>query len=108
MGVFASKAKYSAGDICGVTWARLLMGPPNWRLIGRGKLCPLAGAWIGLRKQGQSWGLRAGHCPSDLLLLQHALRVEVADAAALAARGGIDGGVDERRFPRVHRRADGT
>src|ERR1700759_80829 len=32
------------------------------------------------------------------LLAQHALRIEVADAARLAAGGGIEHGVDQRRL----------
>src|SRR5260221_14775936 len=39
-----------------------------------------------------------------LLLLQRALRVEVADAAALAAGGRVDHRVDQRRLAGVHRR----
>src|SRR4029078_2632952 len=42
-----------------------------------------------------------------LLLLQNALRIEVADAAALRARGRVDHRVDQRRLARVHRRVDG-
>src|SRR5260370_17355606 len=44
------------------------------------------------------WGLKV--C---LLLLQNALRVEVADAAALGARRGIDHRVDQRRLAGIHR-----
>ncbi len=43
-----------------------------------------------------------------LLLLQRALRIEVADAAALAAGRRIDHRVDERRLAGVHRRVDGA
>src|SRR3954463_10774240 len=43
-----------------------------------------------------------------LLLLQRALRIEVADAAALTAGGRVDHRVDERRLARVHRRVDGA
>src|SRR3954454_6131704 len=35
-------------------------------------------------------------------LLQSALRIEIADAAALAAGGRIDHGVDQRRLATVH------
>src|SRR5262245_24069652 len=48
-------------------------------------------------------------CPiPPLFLLQQALRVEVADTAALAARRGIDRGIDEGRLARVHGRGDGA
>src|SRR6185369_12751942 len=43
-----------------------------------------------------------------LFLLQNALRIEVADAAALRARGRIDYRVDERRLARGHRLVDGA
>src|SRR5262249_42155745 len=43
-----------------------------------------------------------------LLLLQDALRIEVADAAALRARGGIDHRVDQRRLARLHGFVDGA
>src|SRR5277367_5988605 len=42
-----------------------------------------------------------------LFLAQHALRVEVADAAALAAGGRVDHRVDQGRLAGVHRRVDG-
>src|SRR5215471_19921878 len=44
----------------------------------------------------------------SLFLANHALRVEVADAAALAAGGRIDRRVDERRLAGIHRRVDGA
>ena len=40
--------------------------------------------------------------------LQRALRIEVADAAALAAGGRIDHRVDQRRLAGIHRRVDGA
>src|SRR5207248_7590199 len=43
-----------------------------------------------------------------LLLPKRALRVEVADAAALAAGSRVDHGVDEGRLPRVHRLVHGA
>src|ERR1700739_4568940 len=47
--------------------------------------------------------------PNDALFLpQHALRVEIADAAALAAGGGIDHRVDQRRLAGIHRCVDGA
>src|SRR5262245_45955859 len=50
-----------------------------------------------------------GHARSQpLFLLQHALRVEVADAAAFAAGSGVDHRVDESRLAGVHRRVDGA
>src|SRR5260370_25470832 len=49
------------------------------------------------------WGLKV--C---LLLLQNALRVEVADAAALGARRGIDHRVDQRRLAGIHRFVHGA
>src|SRR5579871_3157172 len=45
---------------------------------------------------------------TSLFLLQRALRVEVADAAALRARGRIDHRVDQRRLAGIHRRVDGA
>src|SRR5215471_4445933 len=45
---------------------------------------------------------------SDLLLANRALRVEVADAAALTARRRIDHRVDQRRLARIHRRVHGA
>src|SRR3954469_16544516 len=44
--------------------------------------------------------------PIGLFLLQHALRVEVADAAALAARRRVDHGIDQRRLAGIHRFID--
>ena len=41
-------------------------------------------------------------------LLQHALRIEVADAAALAAGGRVDHRVDQRRLAGIHRLVDGA
>src|SRR5262245_42189464 len=41
-------------------------------------------------------------------LLQHALRVEVADAAALAAGGRVDHSVDQGRLAGIHGRVDGA
>src|ERR1700686_1329178 len=47
-------------------------------------------------------------CPKTFLFLaKHALRVEVADTAALAARSRVDHRVDEGGFGRVHGRVDG-
>src|SRR5690242_712486 len=43
-----------------------------------------------------------------LLLLQLGLRIEIADAAALAAGGGIDYRVDQRGLASIHRRVDGA
>src|SRR5260221_14269089 len=43
-----------------------------------------------------------------LFLAKHALRIEVADAAALAARSRVDHRVDEGWLARVHGRVDGT
>src|SRR5205814_555051 len=43
-----------------------------------------------------------------LFLPQHALRVEIADAAALAAGSGVDHRVDQRRLAGIHRRVDGA
>src|ERR1051326_2265305 len=43
-----------------------------------------------------------------LFLTNHALRVEVADAAALGAGGRIDHRVDEGRLAGIHRRLDGA
>src|SRR5260221_391442 len=46
--------------------------------------------------------------PEDVLFLaKHALRVEVADTAALAARSRVDHRVDEGGFARVQSRVDG-
>src|SRR4051794_23003083 len=41
------------------------------------------------------------------LLADRALRVEVADAAAFAARRGVDHRVDQRRLAGIHRFVDG-
>src|SRR6266481_5233516 len=49
------------------------------------------------------WGLKV--C---LLLLQNALRIEVADAAAFGAGGGIDHRVDQGRLAGIHRLVDGA
>src|SRR5690242_14549838 len=43
-----------------------------------------------------------------LLLLQLGLRVEIADATALAAGGRIDHRVDQRGLASIHRRVDGA
>src|SRR6185312_9277187 len=43
-------------------------------------------------------------CPCGSFLLQRALRIEVADAAALAAGTRIEHRVDERRLAGIHRR----
>src|SRR5580704_13244045 len=46
--------------------------------------------------------------PADVLFLaQHALRIEVADTAALAARSRVDHRVDQGGFARVHGRFGG-
>src|SRR5579883_2818549 len=47
-------------------------------------------------------------CSRRLLLLQRALRVEVADAAALAAGGRVEHRVDQRRLARIHGGIDGA
>src|SRR5262249_49919387 len=52
--------------------------------------------------------LRSGRRACFLLLLQLALRIEVADAAALAAGSRIDHRVDQGRLAGVHRRVDGA
>src|ERR1700740_778594 len=44
----------------------------------------------------------------DLFLPQHALRVEIADTAALAAGRRIDRGIDQRRLAGIHRGLDGA
>src|SRR6202044_3141370 len=51
--------------------------------------------------------LKGGQC-GRLFLLQFALRVEVADAAALAAGGGVEHGVDECRPAGIHGFVDGA
>src|SRR5580704_648808 len=43
-----------------------------------------------------------------LFLLQLALRIEVADAAALAAGSRVQHRIDQGRLARVHRRVDGA
>src|SRR5215469_9515584 len=60
------------------------------------------------------WFLAGGHrlvprpMPEDVLFLaKHALRVEVADPAALAARSRVDHRVDQSGFAGVHGRFDG-
>src|SRR5262249_35806308 len=50
----------------------------------------------------------AGKAAPGLFLAQHALRVEVADAAALAAGRRVDHRVDQRRLAGIHRRVDGS
>src|SRR5258708_27583252 len=42
------------------------------------------------------------------LLSKNALRIEIADAAALGARPRIDHRVDQGRLARIHRRVDGA
>src|SRR5580704_14066545 len=46
--------------------------------------------------------------PLSLFLAKHALRIEIADAAALAAGGRVDHRVDEGRLAGVHRRVHGA
>src|SRR5215467_4423171 len=46
--------------------------------------------------------------PPNLFLAKHALRVEVADAAALAAGRRVDHRVDESGLARIHRLVDGS
>src|ERR1700761_9353291 len=57
--------------------------------------------WIGT-------GPAAGPRPMNgsLLLLQCALRIEIADAAALGARRRIDHRIDQGRLAGIHRRVD--
>src|SRR5262249_47043737 len=53
-------------------------------------------------------GTRYVAVDAALFLPQHALRVEIADTAALAAGGGINRRVDQRRLAGIHRRVDGA
>src|SRR6266446_682307 len=48
--------------------------------------------------------LRISIFPCSLFLLHYALRIEISDAAALAAGPRVDGGVDERRLAGIHGR----
>src|SRR3569832_2614975 len=52
---------------------------------------------------------RGGICVNwSGILLESALRIEVADASALGAGGGIDHCVDQCRLAGIHRRVDGA
>src|SRR5262249_17109221 len=53
-------------------------------------------------------GTRYVAVDAALFLPQHALRVEIANAAALAAGGGINHRVDQRRLAGIHRRVNGA
>src|SRR5262249_61011811 len=49
-----------------------------------------------------------GVVDAALFLPQHALRIEITDAAALAAGSRIDDRIDRRRLAVIHRRCDGA
>src|SRR5258706_3848057 len=85
---------------------------PDWTCVKSRMRTPLSAFVIVLlrlvsapapagRKRG---GAARGPAPdvANLFLAKHALRVEVADAAALRAGGGVDHRVDQRRLAGVH------
>src|SRR5438270_10292853 len=71
-------------------------------------LSPLMPAKAGIQFLASGSPLSRGRAAGESLLLQLALRVEVADAAAFAAGRRIDHRIDQRRLAAVHRGIDGA
>src|SRR5438874_2205798 len=69
-------------------------------------LSPLMPAKAGIQFLTSGSPLLRGRAAGESLLLQLALRIEVADAAGLAAGSRVDHCVDQRRLARIHRGID--
>src|SRR4051812_27016978 len=85
------------------TWVKSRMRTPfsAWVMVVLRVLLRLPAAG---RKRGGAFDPAVG---LGLFLLQFALRVEIADAATLAAGAGVKHRVDQRRLAGIHRGIDG-